>query len=341
MQPTQPPAGGYSRDPYGQYPGCYRHPDRPTGVRCVRCDRPICGECQRPAAVGFQCPDDVRAGSAEIRRPRTLLGSVVADGIPYATYALILANVVVYLVTAVQPGANLIDNQHAQLFAHWAMWPNGVGYLHQYYRMITSAFLHIGPLHLVLNMFALYVIGPGLERAMGRSRFLALYFLAAFGGSVAILLFGDRNQPVAGASGAIFGLFAAAWLLSRVIGLDTRPMTALIIANFIFTAAVPGISKLGHVGGFVVGGIAMFALLGWTLDRGKVHRRTLQNQLISLFGIAVVLVLLTVVGAQRIESTPLPVTVRSVHTASVVHTVDQSEDNYSDVITAVKEPVDK
>jgi membrane associated rhomboid family serine protease len=239
---------------------------------------------------------------------------------PLATFTLIAANVVVYLVTAVQPGANLIDNSRAQLFTKWEMWPNGVGYLHQYYRMITSAFLHIGPVHLLLNMFALYVIGPGLERAMGRWRYVTLYFLSAMGGSTAVLLFGDRNQPVAGASGAIFGLFAATWLLSRFIRLDTRPMTILIIVNFAFTAAVPGISKLGHVGGFLIGGIAMFAMLGWSWQRNNHERRSPHAQLVSMAGIGAVLVVLTLFGAHRISTSPLPVTVRSAHlsAASVI-----------------------
>jgi membrane associated rhomboid family serine protease len=309
MQPTQPPAGGYSSEPYGQFPGCYRHPDRPTGVRCVRCDRPICGECQRPASVGFQCPDDVAAGARTIRTTRTLFGSPASSNpaavVPFITYGLISANVAIYLVTAFAPGGSLLDNTNTSLFRSWEMWPNGVGYLHQYDRLITSAFLHIGPLHLLLNMFALYVMGPGLERVMGWWRFLAVYLLAALGGSVAVLLFGAQNQPVAGASGAIYGLFAAFWILARVTGMDTRPIVITIVINFIFTISVPGISKLGHVGGFVVGGLATMALLGWTFQAWSLDRRTPRFQLVGLGAILVVLIALTVWRVADISSTPL------------------------------------
>ena len=87
MQPTPPPAGGL--DPMYGFAPCYRHPDRLTGVRCVRCNRPICPSCQHAASVGFQCPDDVRAGQASIRRPRTLLGANLSSAGPIITFGLI------------------------------------------------------------------------------------------------------------------------------------------------------------------------------------------------------------------------------------------------------------
>src|ERR1700710_813660 len=107
MQPTQPPAG---QDPLYGFAGCYRHPDRLTGVRCVRCNRPICPECQRPASVGFQCPDDVKAGAASVRQGRTVLGAGVSSGAPFVTWTLIALNVGVYLITALGRGGSLIDN---------------------------------------------------------------------------------------------------------------------------------------------------------------------------------------------------------------------------------------
>jgi len=266
MQPTQPPAGS---DPNYGFAGCYRHPNRLTGVRCVRCNRPICPECQRPASVGFQCPDDVRAGAATVRRGRTVMGAVVGTGKPYVTWTLIALNAILYLATALGQGGSLVDNTNTQLFRDWELVPNIVGYQHDYLRLVTAAFLHLGPLHIFLNMFALYMIGPALERVMGWWRYLAVYLLAALGGSVAILLLGDVRQPVVGASGAIFGLFAAALVLSRTVGFNTRALVITIGINFVFTFSVPGISKLGHVGGFVLGGLATLALLGWSLQRGR------------------------------------------------------------------------
>lgn len=232
--------------------------------------------------------------------------SVTAEGaLPLVSYSLIAINVLVYLITALAPGGNLFDNTNTNLFRSWEMWPNGVGHLHQYDRMITAAFLHIGPIHLLLNMFALYVMGPGLERAMGWWRFLAVYLLGAFGGSVAVLVFGSPSQPVAGASGAIFGLFAAAWILYRVTGMDTRPITITIVVNFIFTVSVPGISKLGHVGGFLAGGLATLALLGWTFEAWSLSKRRPRFQVAGLAGILVVLLLLTVWRVNALSSAPV------------------------------------
>ena len=299
MQPTQPPTGP---DPYYGFAGCYRHPDRLTGVRCVRCNRPICPECQRAASVGFQCPDDVKAGAATVRQGRTVLGAPVGSQIPYITYALIALNVVIYLMTGLGTGSSLIDNTNTELFQDWELVPNVVGFERDYLRLVTAAFLHLGPLHLLLNMFALYVIGPPLERAMGWWRFLAVYLLGALGGSVAILLFGDVRQPVVGASGAIFGLFAAALVLSRVVGFDTRSLVITIGINFIFTFSVPGISKLGHIGGFVLGGLASLALLGWTLQRrGPLTDRLRTIQVASLAGLLAVLVVLALWRTEQIR----------------------------------------
>jgi membrane associated rhomboid family serine protease len=308
MQPTPPPAGG--PDPAYGLAGCYRHPDRLTGVRCVRCNRPICPECMNAAAVGFQCPDDVKAGAATVRTTRTIVGATYRNHPPFVSYGLIALNVVVYLATALSPGGNIVENTNTTLFHDWQLWPNAVGYLHQYHRMITAAFLHIGPLHLILNMTALYFMGPGLERLLGWWRFAALYLVSAFGGSVAVLLLGDARQPVAGASGAIYGLFAAAWILSKVIGVDTRPMTITIAINFIFTLSVPGISLLGHVGGFVLGGLATMALLGWTLQTGTLKNRTASIQAAGLAGLLVLLIALTAWRAHDISQQPLPTSAR-------------------------------
>lgn len=350
MQPTPPPAGGdpsYGGDPYHGFAGCYRHPDRITGVRCVRCDRPICPECQRPASVGFQCPDDVRAGAASIRRGRTVVGAPARNQAPFITWALIAVNVVVYLITGLGPGGTLLDNTNTALFRDWELVPNVVGYRHDYLRLVTAAFLHLGPLHIFLNMFALYTIGPALERVMGWWRYLAVYLLGALGGSVAILLLGDVRQPVVGASGAIFGLFAAALVLSRVVGFNTRALVITVGINFVFTFSVPGISKLGHVGGFVVGGLATLALLGWTLTPRQPLSEKLRNvQVASLAGLLVVLVGLAVWRTEQIHTD----LVRQLNAAAAVSQmpespargvrpstpVDEPGENYSGVITAVE-----
>jgi membrane associated rhomboid family serine protease len=292
MQPT--PA---APDPNYGFAGCYRHPDRLTGVRCVRCSRPICPQCQRPAAVGFQCPDDVRAGQATVRRARTVVGARAGAGLPAISYGLIGLNVLVYLLTAFDQGGSLVSNNDSRLFGQWVLWPRLVGQHQEYYRLITSAFLHYGPIHILLNMYALYVIGPPLEQALGRWRYLALYLLAALGGSVAVLALDSVDVGSAGASGAIFGLFAAAVVLARRVGLNSTALWITIGVNFIFTFSVPGISKLGHVGGFVLGGLVALVLVGGQLSgRGRLPSARLQ-----VAGLAVLLGLLAVVAVGRTQ----------------------------------------
>lgn len=302
MQPTQPPAGGYRSDPEGEFPGCYRHPDRPTGVRCVRCDRPICGECQRPGSVGFQCPDDVRSGNATVRRPRTIMGAGAGQQQAPVTYSLIGLNVLAYVAMGLSTGGTLLADQNSRLFGDWVLVPYLVGHHHEYYRLLTAAFTHIGPLHLAMNMFALYVLGPGLERLLGWWRFLAVYLIAALGGSVAILFFDSRGG--AGASGAIFGLFGAALLLSRVVGFDARPIVLTIGLNLIITFSVSGISRFGHLGGFLFGALATLALLGWTLAGSAPERRTRRRQLAGLGALAALLLIAAVWRATLIAGQP-------------------------------------
>jgi membrane associated rhomboid family serine protease len=303
MQPTQPPAGP---DPLYGFAGCYRHPDRLTGVRCVRCNRPICPQCQHPASVGFQCPDDVKAGAATIRRGRTVVGAYVSNGPPLVAYGLIGLNVLAYVATGLSPGGTLADNRGSQLFNDWIMVPYLVSRQHEYLRLITAAFLHIGPVHLAFNMFALYMVGPGLEKALGWWRFLAVYLLGALGGSVAMMLFGQVTGGVAGASGAIFGLFACALILYRVIGLDARSLIITIVLNFVITFSVPGISKLGHVGGFVLGGLATLALLGWRMRARPLTDRTSSMQIAGLAGLFIVLVLATVWRVYALSNYQVP-----------------------------------
>src|SRR3954463_16327734 len=174
MQPTQPPA---DPDPDYGFAGCYRHPDRITGVRCVRCNRPICPECMRPASVGFQCPDDVKLGRATQRAPRTVVGASARQGYPYVTWTLVALNVLAYIGTAVGSVHGWNQNHTSHLFSQWVLVPEGVAQKREYERLITSAFLHYGLLHIFFNMFALMMIGPYLERLLGWWRFASVYLI--------------------------------------------------------------------------------------------------------------------------------------------------------------------
>ena len=241
-------------------PRCYRHPDRETWVSCTRCERPICPDCLRPAAVGFQCPQCVAEGNASVRRPTSPYGGRVAARGPLVTITLGVLNVAAFLVTAATSPAGLTGNTASRLFGELDLVPIRVAAQGEYWRLLTAAFLHIGLLHLLVNMLALAVVGPALERLFGAWRFLTLYLVGALGGSVAVYLFDAPVSAVAGASGAIFGLFAATLIVLRNLGLDARFMVLAVVVNFAVSFA-PGISLLGHAGGFIAGGLCALALV--------------------------------------------------------------------------------
>jgi membrane associated rhomboid family serine protease len=267
---------------------CYRHPMRETGVRCVRCDRPICPECMRPASVGFQCPDDMKLGRVGQRAPRTVIGARVHTLFPYVTWTLVALNVLAYIATAAGSVRGWNQNHTSRLFQSWVLVPYKVGHFDQFGRLITAAFLHYGLLHIFVNMLALAMIGPYLERLLGTWRFAAVYLLAALGSSVAVYAFDSRYVAVAGASGAIYGLFAAALLLVRELQLNPQWLIGTLVLNFVFTFSVPGVSKLGHIGGFIAGGLATIAIAGLPWERHRLSTRVQAAGLVSLLVVLVV-----------------------------------------------------
>lgn len=222
-------------------PSCYRHPGRRTYLRCNRCERYICADCMRSAAVGHQCVECVQEGARTIRQPRTRFGGRERSGTPVVTYALIAVNVLVFIVQMA------VGNLEKQL----SLWPPAVAD-GQLYRLATSAFLHYGATHLLLNMWALYVVGPPLESWLGRLRFGALYTLSGLGGSVLVYLL-TTNSATAGASGAIFGLFGATFVVGKRLALDVRWVVVVIVINLVFTFVAPAISWQGHLGGLATG----------------------------------------------------------------------------------------
>src|SRR6478609_8936241 len=163
---------------------CYRHPMRETLIRCVRCNRPICSDCMRPASVGFQCPDDVKLGRASQRPLRTSVGAVRRGNRPYVTGVLVALNVAVYVVTAVQSVYGFNRPSRSPLFEQWQMLPAAVGTSGEYYRLLTATCLHANVLHIVTNMLALIIIGPYLERLLGWWRYLSVYLLGALRGDL-------------------------------------------------------------------------------------------------------------------------------------------------------------
>ncbi|MGH3320272.1 MAG: rhomboid family intramembrane serine protease [Streptosporangiaceae bacterium] len=244
-------------------PTCYRHQDRETWVRCTRCDRPICPDCMREASVGFHCVDCVRQSTRTVRQPRTVFGGQPRGRTDLVTWVLVAVNVVVFIAQRVFPhvaGSLGIPPglRSGGLFSLLAMWPVGVAE-GQWWRLITAAFLHAGFLHIAFNMWALIILGRPLEALLGRTRFLALYLLSAFGGSALTYLIGAPNIPSIGASGAIFGVFGATFVVARRLRLDTRWIVGLLVINLVLSFVVSNIAWQAHVGGLVVGLFLGFA----------------------------------------------------------------------------------
>jgi membrane associated rhomboid family serine protease len=225
---------------------CVRHPDRPTGLRCSRCDRPACPQCLRDASVGMQCVDCVTEGARTQRRGRDLRRPT-AVVVP----TLIALNVAVFAWTALDAGS-VQDNTDGAVFAGGALVPLQVAG-GEWWRLVTSGFLHIGPIHLLFNMVALWFIGRDIELVLGRLRFTALYGASLLGGSAAVMVFGSPVSATAGASGAIFGLMGALVVLLRRMRLPATSALVIIGLNVVFSLTFPGISLLGHLGGLVVG----------------------------------------------------------------------------------------
>jgi membrane associated rhomboid family serine protease len=280
-------AGG---SPYRPAAVCVRHPDRATALSCTRCGRPSCPECLREAPVGYQCVDCVAGARRNTRRGTTVAGAA-PGGRPVVVPTLIALNAAVYAWTAVQAG-NPTYNVLSGLFREWALVP-GLVQAGEWWRVVTSGFLHIGPIHLLFNMMALWVLGRDLETVLGRGRFLAVYFVSLLGGAAAVMLFYAPDERVAGASGAVFGLMGALVVVLRRLRVPAGQVVGLIGINVLISFLIPGISLIGHLGGLVVGAAATAALVN------APARNRIAVQAAALAGLTVVLVLLIWVTGLR------------------------------------------
>ncbi len=209
----------------------------------------------RSASVGFQCPDDVAAGAKTVRQPRTVFGGRVSGDTSRVSLGLVAVNVAVFVL-----GLALSDALTLRFGNIAGPAVLGFGGLSgvatgEYYRLLTAAFLHAGVLHLMFNMFALATVGPLLESSLGRVRFAALYALSALGGSVLSFVLSSPGQLGVGASGAIFGLFGAYYVVVRRLGGETRSIVTLLVINLVITFAVPNIDWRAHLGGFLTGAL--------------------------------------------------------------------------------------
>lgn len=262
---------------------CYRHHDRPSFMLCQRCGRTICPECQQTSAVGVLCPECVRAAAPSMaqrtrRSSRAIAWRLSDPDTPFVTYGIIIASVLVFI-------AQWLTSQFAANAVTTALWyapayslPSSVSGTYfadvgfEPWRMFTVMFTHSTGflLHILFNMYALWLFGPGLERMLGRLWFFVLYAFAGLGGSVGVMLwvYFAPNQlaalltPTVGASGAIFGLFAAAFVAFRVQRVNATSLLVLIAINLAI-GFIPGasISWQAHLGGLLFGALTMWALV--------------------------------------------------------------------------------
>jgi membrane associated rhomboid family serine protease len=243
---------------------CYRHPDREGGVRCRRCERPICPDCMVQASFGFQGPACARGGAAPVVRTGR-----PARAEPYVTWGIIAVCVAVFL-PSLGGGASVTGRGDLDVAGELALSAPAVA-AGDWWRLFTSGFVHYGLLHVGFNMFVLFQLGTLLEPALGRVRFAALYVVSLLGGACGALLL-DPDALTAGASGAVYGLMGAGVLGLRRRGIDPlrSGLGGLLLVNLLLTFVIPGISVGGHLGGLAAGAVAggtLFATEDTSRDR--------------------------------------------------------------------------
>jgi membrane associated rhomboid family serine protease len=259
------------------------------------------------ASVGHQCPECVAEGRRSQRQVRTAFGGSAAGRAGTVTRTLIGINVTVMVISIVTGGMGaVLGGGWGGLLGDSTPLTNALAVLGnapyvfggephgiaqgEWYRLFTAMFVHFGLLHLLLNMYALWILGRDLERALGPARFAALYLIAGLGGNVAAYLFSGPNVPTAGASTAVFGLMAALFVILKRLNLSVAPVVPIIVINVIFTFTIANISVAGHLGGLVVGALAAVAIAYAPKDR---------RTLVQAVGLGVILVLLLLLAVSR------------------------------------------
>jgi membrane associated rhomboid family serine protease len=276
----QPPTGPDFAAP--GFSGCYRHPERITGITCQRCRRPICGECMRPASVGFQCPNCVTEGRS--RATRSGFGAVLKPGGGTATKIVMVVLAVVYVIDLITRG----------LASGLLVMATDFVELGQFWRLLTAALVSGSLLGLLMNLLVLWLAGRALESELGGWRFLVLYLAAGLGGSTVFFLLGPPGGAVITAGSAVIGLLAANAVGKLKNSEDIRPDVGLLILIVLYSVLI-GFSSMGWL--TLIGGIAVGAIVGYLLSYGPRRNRNVR-QVVGLLG--VVLICLVAVVARSL-----------------------------------------
>jgi membrane associated rhomboid family serine protease len=263
---------------------CYRHPDRETAVSCSSCGRPICPDCMTPTPVGMRCP--------ECMRQRTRVTQGVGEASLFsrapATFILIGLNAAAFLAE-IAAGGGGFQIGGSSLVADYGLFGPLVAE-GEWYRLVTSTFLHASLIHIAFNMFALYFLGRLLEPGIGTVRFVGVYVASLFGGSFGALL-ANPNALTVGASGAIFGIFGAAFVIARGRGFDdvARAIGLVLLINLALSFGAAHISFGAHLGGLVAGVVCAFAIVAG--DRGMFGHNRLAAELVAMGAVAAISIL--------------------------------------------------
>ncbi len=271
---TLPPPPAPRAPDTGGAVACYRPPDRDAGRSCTRCGRPACADCLVQATVGSHCRECAKAGRPDLRT-RARFWHARQPAI--VTTILIAINLAVFAYVTVRdpqslggvltigqaelglPSGSAIVDGFAIPLRDGTFYVSGTG---EWYRLVTSGFVHFGIIHIGFNMYLLFLLGQMLEPQLGRVRYLLVYVAGLLGGSAGSLLI-DRGAVSAGASGAVFGLMGLAFVGYYLHG--ANPLTtwigSLLMLNLFITFLIPRISIGGHLGGAAAGAICALVVL--------------------------------------------------------------------------------
>jgi membrane associated rhomboid family serine protease len=262
---------------------CYRHPGRETAVRCSSCERPICTDCMVYAAVGIKCPECAGQATGARGAARRVQRSAGTGTGALVTKALIVVNVAVYLLQVAQSPDGL-RRPSGDIFLEGSLYGPAVAD-GEWWRLLTSAFLHANPIHILFNMLMLWWFGQALEALLGRGRYLGIYLVSALAGSAGALLLTPEARTL-GASGAVFGILGAGLVLERRrIYVFGGAALGVVLVNVLFTFAIANVSIGGHFGGLVGGGLTVLALAGFGPGH-PAYRRVDVITLASFVGVA-------------------------------------------------------
>jgi membrane associated rhomboid family serine protease len=243
---------------------CYRHPDRETGRRCTRCGKPACSDCLIQAAVGSHCLDCAKAAQPDLK---TRVKYASAKQPTLVTFVIMAINIAVFFYVAAKDsgtiGGGLGSNREASPEQRdLGLSRISLHFDRDWYQLVTSGFLHFGILHILLNMYLLYLLGQILEPSLGRTKFALLYFASLLGGSAGVVI-SNSFGVTGGASGAVFGLMAAAALSMHRQGINIMQtgIGRTLALNLVLTFFIGGISIGGHLGGVVAGGLCSLVMM--------------------------------------------------------------------------------